>query len=62
MYGSRKSDADFLRSFENGKLRSDRNEYGSEMLPEKTGGGCKGKTKKCFLSGKIGLQFRFQAG
>ena len=52
VYGSRKSDADNLRSFRGGKLRSDRDSTGSEMLPEK-GDGCKGKTKKCFLAGNI---------
>ena len=44
--------ADNLRSFSGGKLRSERDNTGEEMLPER-GGGCKGVTEKCFLTGNM---------
>ena len=38
-------------------MRIGRDNFGSVMLPEKAGDGCKGKTKKCFLAGNIDLNF-----
>ena len=51
VYGSGDSDAQKLRSFRGGRLRSDRGINGAEMLPDNGGNDCKGSSKRCFLAG-----------
>ena len=53
VYGSGDSEARRLRTFQGGRLRSERGLNGAEMLPDNGENDCKGNSRRCFLAGKL---------
>ena len=51
IYGSGEDQAEQLRLFERGELRSEVQNDDEEMMPS-VGSNCRGPTTKCFLAGK----------
>ena len=53
VYGSGNEEARRLRTFQGGRLRSERSFNGAELLPDSGENDCKGNSRRCFLAGKL---------
>ena len=51
VYGSGNEEARRLRTFQGGRLRSERSFNGAELLPDSGENDCKGNSRRCFLAG-----------